>query len=128
MGRDADHAAGHEGVSLPLPPESRDAISALFYARTLPLEPGARHVFPVNDSGRNLQVELSVEGRETVEVAGRPVEAIRLRPLLQRRVVERRQPLRATLWVSTDASRVPVLLELEAGFGRVRVELINYQK
>ena len=128
MGRDADHAAGHEGVSLPLPPESRDAISALFYARTLPLEPGARHVFPVNDSGRNLQVELSVEGRETVEVAGRPVEAIRLRPLLQRRVVERRQPMRATLWVSTDASRVPVLLELEAGFGRVRVELINYQK
>ena len=127
MGRDAAHAAGHEGVSLPLPPESRDAISALFYARTLPLEPGARHVFPVNDSGQNLQVELSVEGRETVEVADRPVDAIRLRPRLQRRL-ERRQPLRATLWVSADASRVPVLLELEAGFGRVRVELIDYQR
>ena len=127
MGRDAAHAASHEGVSLPLPPESRDAISALFYARTLPLEPGARHVFPVNDSGQNLQVELSVEGRETVEVADRPVDAIRLRPRLQRRL-ERRQPLRATLWVSADASRVPVLLELEAGFGRVRVELIDYQR
>jgi hypothetical protein len=127
MGRDAEQAASREGVSLPLPLESRDAISALFYARTLPLDPGVRHVIPINESGQNLRVELSVEGRETVEVAGRPVEAIRIQPRLQRRL-ERRQPLSATLWVSADASRVPVLVQLEAGFGRVRVELIHYQR
>jgi hypothetical protein len=127
MGRDPEHAAGDEGISLPLPPESRDAIAALFYARTLPLEPGARHVIPVNEAGRNLLVELSVKGREMVEVAGRRIDAIRLEPRLQRRL-ERRQPLEATLWVSADSTRVPVLLELEAGFGRVRVELIHYEK
>lgn len=127
MGRDADHAASEKAVSFPLPPESRDALSALFYARTLPLEPGTRHIIPVNEGGRNLQVELSVEGRETVEVGDRHVETIRLQPRLQRRL-ERRRPVSATLWVSTDPSRVPVLLELEAGFGRVRVELISYQK
>jgi hypothetical protein len=127
MGRDAEQAASREGISLPLPPESRDAISALFYARTLPLEPGVRHVIPINESGQNLRVELSVEDRETVEVAGRPVEAIRIQPRLQRRL-GRRQPLSAMLWVSADARRIPVLVQLEAGFGRLRVELINYQR
>jgi hypothetical protein len=127
MGQDADHAASHEAVSLPLSPESRDAISALFYARTLPLEPGARHVIPVNESGQNLQVELDVGGRETVEVGERRVETIRLQPRVHRRL-ERRRPVKATLWVAADASRVPVLLEVEAGFGQVRVELINYQR
>ena len=127
MGRDAEQAASREGISLPLPPESRDAISALFYARTLPLEPGVRHVIPINESGQNLRVELSVEDRETVEVAGRPVEAIRIQPRLQRRL-GRRQPSSAMLWVSADARRIPVLMQLEAGFGRLRVELINYQR
>jgi hypothetical protein len=124
-GRDPEHAASPEGISLPLPPQSRDAISALFYARTLPLDAGAHHVIPINEAGRNLLVELTVQGRETVEVDGKPVDAIRLRPLVQRRQ-ERRQPIDATLWVTADAGRVPALLEVEAGFGRVRVELISY--
>ena len=84
-------------------------------------------MIPINESGQNLRVELSVEDRETVEVAGRPVEAIRIQPRLQRRL-GRRQPLSAMLWVSADARRIPVLVQLEAGFGRLRVELINYQR
>jgi hypothetical protein len=126
MGRDADHAASEKAVNFPLPPESRDAISALFYARTLRLEPGVRHIIPVNEGGRNLQVELNVEGREILEVGDRRVETIRLQPRLPRRL-ERRRPVSATLWVSADDTRVPVVFEIEAGFGGVRGELISYR-
>jgi hypothetical protein len=127
FGRDAEQAAGPEAISLPLSPESRDVLSALFYVRTLPLDAGVRHLIPINEFGRNLQVEVRVEGRETVEVGNRTVEAIRLKPHVQQRV-ERGRPVDATVWVTADSTRVPVLLELEATFGRVRAELIHYEK
>ncbi|MGH9374399.1 MAG: DUF3108 domain-containing protein, partial [Vicinamibacterales bacterium] len=101
IGRDAEHAAGEEGVSLPLAKSARDAISGVFYARTLPLATGDRYLIPVNEAGRNLVVELAVAGRETITVQGREVAAIRLEPRMRRRV-ERRRPVTATLWVSDD--------------------------
>jgi hypothetical protein len=127
LGRSPEHAASEEGVALPLHPSSRDAISALFYARTLPLEQGARYSIPVNEAGRNLLVDLVVGGREAIQAEGATVDAIRIEPRIRRRV-ERRQPLTATLWLSVDERRVPLALDLDAGFGRVRAELVSYRR
>jgi hypothetical protein len=44
-----------------------------------------------------------------------------------RRRVEDRQPLVSTLWLSNDAHRVPVRLDVDAGFGHVSVELVSYR-
>jgi hypothetical protein len=82
--------------------------------------------FPVNEAGRNLVVELVVDGVERVSAGGASVEATRVTPTMQRRV-EDRQPVVSTLWLSNDARRVPVLLDLDAGFGHVRVELVSYR-
>ena len=114
-------------VVLPMVPRARDAIAALFYARTLPLREGEHYRFPVNEAGRNLIVELTVDGREMIRVQGRGVDAWRLTPRLQRRV-EAREQLAAIVWLSTDARRVPLALDLDAGFGHVRVELESYQE
>ncbi len=126
IGRDAADAAGAEAVTLPLAAAARDAVSAIFFARTLPLLPGDRYLIPVNEAGRNLIVELVVGPREQVMVQGREVRAIRLEPLMRRRV-ERRRPVAATLWISDDGRRVPVALDLDAPFGRVRAELVSYE-
>jgi len=127
VGRDAGHAAGEEGVTLPLAKSARDAISAVFYARTLPLRDGDRYLIPVNEAGRNLVVELLVAGRELITVQGRDAAAIRLEPRIRRRV-ERRRPVTATMWVSDDDRKVPLALDLDAAFGRVRLELISYRR
>ena len=127
IGRDASHAASEEGVSLPLARSARDAISAVFYARTLPLVTGDRYLIPVNEAGRNLVVDLVVAGRERITIQGREVAAIRLEPQMRRRV-ERRRPIAATLWVSDDERKVPLALDLDANFGRVRLELVSYQR
>ncbi|MGH9345974.1 MAG: DUF3108 domain-containing protein [Vicinamibacterales bacterium] len=126
IGRDARHASGEEGVSLPLAESARDILSAVFYARTLPLIDGDRYLIPVNEGGRNLVVELAVAGRESITVQGRQVPSIRLDPRVRRRF-ERRRPVSATLWLSDDGPRVPLALDLDAAFGRVRLELISYQ-
>jgi hypothetical protein len=107
-------------------PRARDAIAALFYVRTLPLTPGTRVRFPVNEAGRNLVVELAVEGIERVYAGGHDVDAIRVTPIMERRVQDR-QPLVSTFWLSNDARRVPLILDLDAGFGHVRVELVSYR-
>jgi hypothetical protein len=124
MGRTAEHASSEEGVSLPLAPWSRDAIAALFYARTLPLEPGRRFQIPVNEAGRQLVVELSVAQRERISVQGREVAAVRLEPRMKRGAASRRSAT-ATIWVSDDARKLPLALDLEAAFGHVRLELVS---
>ncbi len=113
-------------AATPLAAGARDAVSALFYLRTLPLGAGSEVVIPVNDAGRNLTVRVRAEGAETVTTPIGPVEALRLRVMIERRL-ERRSGLTATMWLSTDARRVPVRLDLSAGFGQVRLELVDYR-
>ena len=125
-GRSVADAKGVGAVVLPMAPAARDAISALFYARTLPLRQGDRYRIPVNEAGRNVVVDVSVDGREQIRVQGADVDAVRLTPRLARRVEAREQP-RATLWLSTDARRVPLAIEIDAGFGHLRIELENYR-
>jgi hypothetical protein len=126
-GRTVAEAKAEGAVVLPMVPHARDAIAALFYVRTLPLKDGERVRFPVNEAGRNVVVELSVDGIERIHVQGKDVEAIRVTPTLKRRV-EDRQPLVTTIWLSTDQRRVPLLLDFDAGFGHVRVELVSYSQ
>jgi hypothetical protein len=114
-------------VALPLAESARDAISAVFYARTLPLTNGDTYRIPVNDAGRSMLVDLTVAGRETVNIQGRTVAAVRVEPRIRRRV-ERRQPIRAMLWLSDDERKVPLAMDIEAAFGRVRLELISYSR
>jgi hypothetical protein len=126
-GRTVAEANAEGAVVLPMVPGARDAIAALFYVRTLPLRDGERVRFPVNEAGRNVVVELSVDGIERIHVRGQDVDAIRVTPTLKRRV-EDRQPLASTIWLSHDQRRIPLMLDLDAGFGHVRVELVSYSQ
>jgi hypothetical protein len=125
-GRSLDAARAADAILLPLPEQARDALSALFYVRTLPLERGEVVQFPVDEAGRNVVVALTVAGVETIDVNGTPTPAIRLDPQIRQRV-ERRQPVTGTVWMSTDRRRVPLKVAVEAAFGRVTLQLTGYQ-
>jgi hypothetical protein len=113
-------------LALPLPPGARDALTALWYVRTLTLAPGFRLAVPLNEAGRNLALTVGVPGREMVTINGTSVPAWRVEPRFTTRV-QRRQPIESTLWLSDDARRVPLLVEVAAGFGRVRLKLVDYR-
>ena len=125
-GRTLAEALDQEAVVLPMAPRARDAISALFYLRTLPLRTGDHIRLPVNEAGRNLVAEVTVNGIDRIMSLNKRVEAIRVTPVLQRRV-EDRQPPAATIWLSNDQRHLPLVLDLAAGFGHVRVELVSYR-
>jgi hypothetical protein len=111
-----------DGPPLPWPREARDGISALFYVRTLPLAPGYSTVFPIVEGGRRYAVELTVTGVERVTVAGRQLEAFRATPRLSSSG-GRGRTIQSTVWIGTDARRIPLVLEIETAFGSFRVEL-----
>jgi hypothetical protein len=82
---------------------------------------------PVNDAGRNVTVRVTVEDTEAVGTASGTIDTLRLRLTLEQGL-ERRSGIGATLWLSSDARRVPVRLNVSAGFGQLRLELTDYRR
>ncbi len=121
-------AMAADALTLPLgAPTARDAITALYYVRTLPLAAGTILNVPINEAGTSLVLQISAAATETIDLAGRPTAALRLEPRLMRRL-ERRRPIVLTVWLSVDERRVPLRVIVEAGFGRVRAELVDYRR
>jgi hypothetical protein len=109
-------------VPFRIPPDTRDALTALFYIRTQPLATGDTIRAPVSDGGRNLIVQIKVAGRESIVVQGRQLDAIRLEPAIVERV-PRRDPIQSVVWISDDSRKIVVAADVAAGFGRLRLEL-----
>ena len=127
--RSADSAASARDsgtMALPLAAHARDALTALWYVRSLPLAAGAAFEMPINEAGRNMTASVTVAAPETVDAAGGPQPAFRVEPRLTTRV-QRRQAIDITIWISADARRVPLAAEITAGFGRVRLKLVDYR-
>ena len=114
-------------LALPLAAHARDALAALWYVRTLPLAGGTTFEMPINEAGRNLKAVITVGPAETIDAFGGPQPAYRVAPRLTTRV-QRRQPVEATIWMSADARRVPLVADITAGFGRVRLKLVDYRQ
>jgi uncharacterized membrane protein YhaH (DUF805 family) len=115
-------------MALPLgAPTSRDAFSALYYVRTLPLAPGTIVTVPLHEAGASLLLQVSVADTETIEQRGRSIRALRLEPRVMRRL-ERQRPVSITLWLSTDVHRIPLRALVDAGFGRIRLELKEHRR
>ncbi len=114
-------------MSLPLPMGARDALTALWYLRTMPVTPGYALAMPLNEGGRSYALTVSVPARETITVDGASMSALRVEPRFSARV-QRRQAIESTIWLSDDARRVPLLVEVAAGFGRVRLKLVDYRQ
>ena len=127
--RSAESAASARdgaAMALPLAGYARDSLTALWYVRSLPLAPGATFEIPINEAGRNMKATITVQGPEPVDAAGGPVPAFRVEPRLSTRV-QRRQGIDATIWISADSRRVPLAADITAGFGRVRLKLVDYR-
>src|SRR5688572_27224677 len=91
------------GPALRVWPEARDAVSALYYVRTLALEPGARVTVPIVEGGQHSTLVLEPGPIERIAAGGATVEARRVEARLEQRVQRRRMP-GITLWVEAGGS------------------------
>ncbi len=117
-------AKDDSAASWPLAAGARDALAALWYVRCLPLAPGLQVALPINDGGQRLAIEFTVHAPEpTVTPAG----SFRAFKLVPRFTAGARRDVQTTIWITDDARKLPVLVEISAGFGRLRVKLVDYR-
>jgi hypothetical protein len=124
VGESLEAARQESAAALPLAAGARDALASLWYVRALPLAPGFRLQLPVNDGGQRLDVELTVQGQESVVTPAGSFAALKVEPRFS---AGARRQVQTTIWITDDERRLPVLVEITAGFGRLRVKLVDYR-
>lgn len=99
-----------------VPAYVQDALSALYAIRALGLEPGQTITMPIADNGAAFSVQLQVGAVEKVKTGLGTIDALRITPT----VVGRGPSLGrgAHIWLSHDARRLPVKIEVELPVGR----------
>jgi hypothetical protein len=110
------------GPSLRVWPEARDAVSALYYVRTLALAQGARVTVPIVESGQHSTLVLEPGAIERIAAGGTTIEARRVQARLEQRV-QRRQMPEITLWLEPGGARRLIAADIRAVFGNLRVRL-----
>jgi hypothetical protein len=113
-------------ATLPVARGARDPVSTLFYVRTLPLASDFQTRVPVDDAGQRAILDLRVAGTEQLEIQGKRYDTWKLEPTLTSRA-HRGQPIHATVWMSRDDRKIPLMMRVSGPFGAIELLLTTYR-
>ena len=99
-----------------------DVLSGIFYMASLKLEPGMTYVFPLNDGGKTIDVNLQVEARESIKTDAGTFNTVRVHPV---GVTGKSNIL---IWYSDDTDRIPVRLRSKAFWGTLTMTLSRMER
>jgi hypothetical protein len=103
-----------------------DILSGIYYAASLPLEPGRSFSFPLNDGGATVNVNLRVEAREQVKTPAGTFNAVRVQPEASSGVLKDKG--RVWIWYSDDAAHIPVQMRARMYWGTLTFTLMRIEK
>jgi hypothetical protein len=127
-GRRGHYYSFHNGSrkEMDIPPKIQDALSAIYFFRTMPLKVGESVFMDVNSDEKNWRLEIQVEKfRKRWEVRKLGVfDAFYVEPLAEfKGLVERRG--RVWIWISADRRRLPLFVKSKLPFGSVTATLVK---
>jgi len=102
-----------------------DVLSGIFYAASLPLQPGNAYSFPLNDGGETLTVNVHAEAREQIKTPAGTFNTIRVQPEAASGVLKDKGKI--WIWYSDD-TRVPVQMRARSYWGTLTFTLIRIEK
>jgi len=107
----------------------RDVIGGMFFIRTLSLEPGHSVQVPVSDGKKTVSAKIEAQQREQIKVPAGTFKTIRYEAFLFNNVLYRR-PGHLYVWLSDDARKLPVRLQVRLRFaiGTITFELEKEDK
>lgn len=103
-----------------------DIFSGIYYAASLPLQPGATFTFPLNDGGKTVDVKIHVEAREQVKTDAGTFNTVRVQPQASAGVLKDRG--KVWIWYTDDAQRIPVQMRARMFWGTLTVKLQRVEK
>jgi len=109
--------------TLAIPPETQDALSCLYYLRSLPaLVPGSSRVFNVHHDQKNYRLEIRVESLDKVAAPWGEVEALRILAIMPFQGIFLNEG-NIRVWLTNDARRVPLQMKAKVIIGSVVASL-----
>jgi Protein of unknown function (DUF3108) len=109
------------------PPNVVDPITAVYLARSQDFKVGDRLYFNIFGGKYRYLLDLEVERREKIQIASGTVDAFKIVPriknLMKQGYAERLNE--ASVWISADDRRIPVMLSSKIFVGNVYIERVE---
>jgi hypothetical protein len=119
----ARHLDGHDED---VPFGVQDILSAFYFVRTLPLEPGEPARVVTHSSRKTYDLVVDVHGRETITVPAGTFDCIVVQPVIQGEGLFQFEG-DLTIWLTDDARRLPVLMKTKVKVGAIDASLKSYR-
>lgn len=112
-----------------LPPCAHDVVAALIALRALHLEPGKMADIPISDGKKSAMVKVEAQRREGVTTPLGNFQTIRYEVFLFDNVIYKR-PAHVHIWLTDDAVRLPVQVEVRLQFaiGTITLKLAKEER
>jgi hypothetical protein len=120
-----DHLVVYKGDTTVVPPYVQDALSALYYVRTQPLEIGKSFILDNYTDGKLTPLEIKVLKKETVTVPAGTFSCFVVEPLSNNVGIFKHEG-RLKVWLTDDRLRLPVLMKSKVIVGSISAELTSY--
>jgi hypothetical protein len=119
-------AVYEDGTELEIPDGVQDVLSAFYAVRTHRLRVGdVIDIFNHNDR-KNYDLQVRVLSRETVTVPAGEFDCFVVEPLLETAGLFKQEG-RLTIWLTTDARHMPVLMKSKVAVGSIVAELESFR-
>lgn len=123
----AKKIAIYRGKSIPIVPSTQDFVSMIYYVRTFDYSKMSKSDsfdLPFFTSEKVQSLKVIYGGLEEIKVNGKMVKCHAFRPQIMKNKVFN-QDFPATIWISNDTNRTPMMIEAKMKVGKVKMELIK---
>ena len=114
-------------ASMEIPQHALDALSCLYFARTLPLEPGETYYVDCHIDNENYPLEIIVHEREHIRVPAGEFDCILVQPGLRGQGIFDQQG-EIWVWLTDDERHMPVLMRSAIIIGEIVCVLEEYSE
>ena len=119
------HLAFADGDTIPIKEYVQDALSSLYYVRTLNLEVGNSIFVEHHSDKKNYSLEVKVLRRERVKVPAGEFDCLVVEPMLRASGIFKHTG-KLTVWLTNDKFKIPVLMKSKVAVGSIASKLKKY--
>lgn len=119
--------ATYRNKSITIPDNTQDFVSTIYYVRTLDMtrmNKGDSFILPFFTSNNIVNSKVIYNGLENIHVNGKTELCYAFKPQVSKGKMFN-QDYPATIWISADSEKTPMLIEARMKVGRVKMELIE---
>ena len=110
--------------TIKIPPYANDILSAFYLVRNQNIEVGKPIYLTTNEKEKVYDLEISVYGKEIIEVEAGKFRCFQIEPLLKGEGIFK-QKGRLKVWLTDDEYKIPVQMTSEVVIGHITTELVE---